>query len=424
MKERWILVCVFALGLLLALAVGLSQAQGPEPPEGEVQPQGETGVTADVSAVIPIQGRLTDASGNPLNGTYSIRFRLCDAASGGSVVCEDTNSVEVTSGLFNSEIGGSCDSSDIDGRQLYLGIKVGTDGEMVPRQAIYPVPYAFSLRPGAVISETTSYVGLNRYVSILPFTYKYGVYAKASGAISNYGVAGYSEGNYGAGVFGSTDSSLGYGGHFLNTAVGGAGLYAKGGEGTAADLVLGGEGSGGNDDDGRIFSDPAYDSSDIYLHSNDAIVLDLDNDNDEDGDLEVRNGSNETLLKVSENGCVNMGINAGIATPISIGDRYRENAIIAWAYVVSDGTAAWDFGVASVTRAGTGDYIVEIDATTAGITSFAPMAIAEVEAAPDSAGEVRIVYVNHTAPSVFHVYITNGNWDLVNNPFVFMVTGR
>jgi len=424
MKERRILISVLALGLLLALAVGLSQAQGPEPPEGDVRPQGETGVTADVSAVIPIQGRLTDANGNPLNGTYSIRFRLYDATSDGSVVCEDTNSVEVTNGLFNSEIGGSCDSSDIDGRQLYLGIKVGTDDEMVPRQAIYPVPYAFSLRPGAVISETTSYVGLNRYVSIAPFTYKYGVYAKASGAISNYGVAGYSEENYGAGVLGSADSSSGYGGQFLNTAVNGVGLYAKGGEGTAPDLVLGGEGSSGNDDDGRIFSDPAYDSSDIYLHSNDAIVLDLDNDNNEDGDLEVRNGSNETLLKVSENGCVNMGVNAGPATTISIGDRYRENAVIAWAYVVSNGTIGWEFGVASVTRAGAGDYIVEIDATTAGITSFAPMAIAQVDAAPDSAGEVRIVSVNHTAPSVFHVYITNGNWNLVDNTFVFMVTGR
>lgn len=424
MKERQILIGMLALGLSLVLAVGLSQAQGPEPPEVAVWPQGETGVTANVSAVIPIQGRLTNANGNPLNGTYSIRFRLYDAASDGTVVCEDTNSVEVTSGLFNSAIDGTCDSSAINGRQLYLGVKVGTDDEMADRQAIYPVPYAFSLRPGAVISETTSYVGLNRYVSIVPFTYKYGVYAKARGAMFNYGVAGYSEGNSGAGVLGSTDSSLGYGGHFLNTAVNGVGLYARGGEGTAADLVLGGEGSGGNDDDGRIFSDPAYDSSDIYLHSNDAIVLDLDNDSNEDGDLEVRNGSNATLLKVGENGCVNMGINAGPATTISIGDRYRDNAIIAWAMVSSNGSVGWEFGVASVTRAGTGNYMIELDAHAAGVTALIPIAIAEVESQPDSAAEARIVSINQTADNIFRIYINDGNWNVVDNDFVFMVTGR
>jgi hypothetical protein len=41
----------------------------------------------------------------------------------------------------------------MNGQQLYLGIKVGTDDEMEDRQAIYPVPYAFSLKPGAVISS-------------------------------------------------------------------------------------------------------------------------------------------------------------------------------------------------------------------------------------------------------------------------------
>ncbi|MFQ6100813.1 MAG: hypothetical protein ACE5OS_06210 [Anaerolineae bacterium] len=158
MKHKQILVGTLVLGLLLALAVGMSQAQGPEPPEDEVGVMGAVGAAAAVGSRIPIQGRLTDAGGNPLNGTYSMRFRLYDAATGGTALCEDTNSVEVENGLFYSEIWGNCGSDDMNGRQLYLGIKVGTDPEMTDRQAIYPVPYAFSLRPGAIISDTRDVV--------------------------------------------------------------------------------------------------------------------------------------------------------------------------------------------------------------------------------------------------------------------------
>jgi len=427
MKGRQILVCVLALGLLLALAVGLSQAQGPEPPEGEMRPQGETGMTANVGSRIPVQGRLTDASGNPLSGTYTIDFYLYDALTDGNLVCDDdaNNDVPVSDGLFTWEIWGDCGSDAMNGQQLYLEIRV--EGETLsPRQPIYPVPYAFSLRPGAVISETTSYVGLNRYVSILPFTYKYGVYAKASGALYNYGVAGYSEENYGAGVLGSADSSSGYGGYFLNTAASGVGLYAKGSEGGAADMVLGGEGSGGNDDDGRILSDPAYNGSDIYLVSNDAIVLDLDNDNDEDGDLEVRNSGKTTILKAGENGGVNLGIDAGGATTINIGDRYRDNAIVAWAKLLAGdpGSIQAEFGISAVDHYATGCYKIYLDISAAEAASLIPMAIAEIDSAPDSAAEIRIVSVNQLQPTIFDVYINDGNGNLVDNDFVFMVTAR
>jgi len=154
MKGKWTLFGSLATVLLLALAVGLSQAQGPEPPEGGVQPQGEVSIEAAVSNKIPIQGRLTDASGNPLNGNYSITASIYNVSSGGTALCSKTQSVSVSGGLFDMTID-NCTSAQINGQQLYLGIKVGSDAEMIPRQAIYPVPYAWSLRPGAVISDTT-----------------------------------------------------------------------------------------------------------------------------------------------------------------------------------------------------------------------------------------------------------------------------
>ena len=141
---------LLAVIFLLAFAVGQGRAQ-----KGSLAEEGSLpgAVDDNVGSYFPVQGRLTDASGNPLNGSYSITFRLYTVAAGGTELCHDTNTVQVVNGLFNTEIWGSC-QDDITGDQLYLGIQVGTDEEMTPRQPIYAVPYAWSLRPGAVISGT------------------------------------------------------------------------------------------------------------------------------------------------------------------------------------------------------------------------------------------------------------------------------
>lgn len=190
----------------------------PEPPEREVRPQSEAVAAGAVGNRIPVQGRLTDDSGNPLDGTYDIRFRLYDAATGGTALCEDTNSVSVENGLFYSEIWGTCGRDDIQGQQLYLGIKVEDDDEMTDRQAIYPVPYAFSLRPAAVIS-TTAYPALH-VESTDPSGRGLRAYASATSG-TNYGVVGASK------------SPDGYGGYFYNTG-GGTGVY---GESQSTDAV-------------------------------------------------------------------------------------------------------------------------------------------------------------------------------------------
>ncbi|MDH7490504.1 MAG: hypothetical protein QHH80_13490 [Anaerolineae bacterium] len=110
--------------------------------------------------IIPIQGRLLDASGNPINGTRRITMTLYDASTGGTALCTDDDYVTAVNGLFNANMD-YCTAQDLNGRQVWLGIKVGGDAEMTPRQAIYAVPYAWSLRPGAVISETSSRSILN-----------------------------------------------------------------------------------------------------------------------------------------------------------------------------------------------------------------------------------------------------------------------
>ena len=155
MKGKPILVNMLSLGLLMFLAVGLSLAQGPRPPGMKTGVENKTGL-AGGSDYLPVQGRLTDASGNPLDGTYSLTFRLYDVSTGGTPLCSDTNSVDVENGLFSTYI--KATNCHIDGRQLYFSVEVEGDGEMSPRQYIDNVPYAWSLRPGAIISDTRDIV--------------------------------------------------------------------------------------------------------------------------------------------------------------------------------------------------------------------------------------------------------------------------
>ena len=106
---------------------------------------------ATVTQSITYQGKLTNAAGSPLTGTYSVTFKLYDASTGGTTLSTDTHSVTATNGLFTTPIAVT-DPAVVDGRALWLGIKVGADPEMTPRQEIRPVPYALSLKPGAVIT--------------------------------------------------------------------------------------------------------------------------------------------------------------------------------------------------------------------------------------------------------------------------------
>jgi hypothetical protein len=150
--KKQVLTSMLVLGLLLALGVGWTQAQEPDE-EGEIATQGEFGIAAITPGAIAVQGRLTDSSGNPLSdGDYSVTFRLYEQETGGGFICWDNNTVTVEDGLFNTYMDGCYD--DLYGQKVWLGVEVESDGEMTDRQVIYPVPYALSLRPGAVISAT------------------------------------------------------------------------------------------------------------------------------------------------------------------------------------------------------------------------------------------------------------------------------
>jgi hypothetical protein len=143
------------------------------------------------------------------------------------------------------------------------------------------------------------------------------------------------------GVYAVSNSAMYYGGQFYNTAAGGAGLYASGGDNTAPDLVLGVHGAG---DDGRIYSWPELTGSDILLFSNDEAHVHLDEDNNSTSAFVIYNGANTAVWTVGEKGTAAFGTEAGAYGPRA---TYPVRATGDW--IEDFGTAELADGQATVT---------------------------------------------------------------------------
>ena len=220
MKRRWTFIGVLAVGLLLALAVGMTQAQGSDAGE---EPHAESlSIAATVGQKISYQGTLTD-DGTPVDGAREMVFKLySDDGCSTSVDTIDAGSVEVNDGVFDVVL--TVNQDDFNGQGLWLEVEVGGTG--VGCEELLPVPYALSLRPGAVISDADTSVEVNRFDEGTGFQLDayYGVYAEADGPGANYGIRGESSG-MGAGVVGVSNSASGRGILGSNPAGGYAGYF-------------------------------------------------------------------------------------------------------------------------------------------------------------------------------------------------------
>lgn len=117
---------------------------------------------SQIPKTINYQGYLTDPNnGNlPVEGTVQMTFSIYAVETSGTPLWTETHtSVQVTAGVYNVVLG----SVDPAGNplyhpshpfdtQYYLGVTVGQDQEMTPRQRFTSVPYAFR----AVSAETAS----------------------------------------------------------------------------------------------------------------------------------------------------------------------------------------------------------------------------------------------------------------------------
>jgi hypothetical protein len=109
-----------------------------------------TTATADSSfTTINYQGRLGDAAGNPVDTTgahdgLSMTFALYDADTGGTALWSETHAnVPVSEGLFSVKLGSvNALSTELLNGDRWLGIQIGNDPEMAPREKLAAVPYA------------------------------------------------------------------------------------------------------------------------------------------------------------------------------------------------------------------------------------------------------------------------------------------
>lgn len=143
------------LVLLLLALVGFVRAQSGDPNDDGGPVLAPGAVAALTDDVVQVQGRLTDSHGSPINANVSVTASIYDVSVGGVARCADADTVSVANGLFTMAMD-FCTASVFNGDQLWLGVKVGTDAEMTPRQAIYAVPYAWGLRPGAIVKGADS----------------------------------------------------------------------------------------------------------------------------------------------------------------------------------------------------------------------------------------------------------------------------
>ena len=98
----------------------------------------------NVPHTIRFQGVLGDETGLPLDGTFTLTFRLYNTETAGAVLWEETQTnIVIESGMLDVELGSVVDLDLPFNEQYWLGAEVGIDGEMSPRFKLTSVPYAF-----------------------------------------------------------------------------------------------------------------------------------------------------------------------------------------------------------------------------------------------------------------------------------------
>ena len=100
---------------------------------------------AAVPRYINYQGKLTDADDNPVTGDVSITIRIYDAATGGTALWTEKQTVTVTRGIFSILLGNTTALTSLDFNSAYwYSVEVASDGEMTPRQRLTSVGYAIN----------------------------------------------------------------------------------------------------------------------------------------------------------------------------------------------------------------------------------------------------------------------------------------
>jgi hypothetical protein len=123
---------------------------------------------------LSFQGRLTDNTGNPVNGPVNLTFRLYDAENGGTEIWSETKpGVNVSSGIYGVLLGAAGWGTADFSAPYWLSVQVGTDAEMAPRYTLASSPYAMRAKKagdaGQLDGKAASvYLDLAQHTGTLP----------------------------------------------------------------------------------------------------------------------------------------------------------------------------------------------------------------------------------------------------------------
>ncbi len=435
MKTKVLFVSLIVL-LVSAFGAIVVDAQGPS---GRRSPQGGGG---GFSYAFTYQGRLEN-NGAPVNNTCDFKFGLWDSDNLGSQIGSTVTvpSLLVTNGLFTAPIDFGANAFKGDARYLGIAVACPAGGSYTPfsaRQALTPAPMALAL-PGLYTQQNgTSTNVIGGYSGNHTTAGVYGATIGGGGTTSgganvvtdNYGTVSGGAANLAGDGVGTTDdkSYATVGGGSFNTASGWFATVSGGNGNTASGFQAMVGGGFGNTASGNNSTIPGGQSNSatgqfsfaagrqaVANHEGAFVWA------DSSGTPITSTASNQFVIRAS-NGVL-LTKNAGSAKDIAVGERYRDNAIIAWGDIASNGSTNGSFGIFSVVKT-TGTYTITLSAMPSSIYTVVPIAIAEVDSPPTSAASARLVTINIIGADQFVVYSTNGDYTLVDQQFLFMVTGR
>jgi hypothetical protein len=363
------------------------------------------------------QGQLRTTNGL-VNGTCDLQFSLWNATTEGTQLgsTQSLAGVTVSNGNFTVQLNSSNEfgpnAFNGQARWLQIALKCGSDTEFTtlsPRQAITLTPYALALPGLHTQQNATSNNIIGGYEGNTISDNVYGASITGggrSGSINNitdnFGTIGGGYNNIAGNNSGTLDDAIGA------TVGGGRNNHARdeystvpGGYGNTAGpfSFAAGQLAKATHKGSFVWADTSTPSS-FYSSADNQFAVRADN-----GFYLARDaGQNKTVPR---------------------GTYYRDNAIIAWGRISGSGYIEVGFNVESVSHPSPGIYTVKLRSGASYGANLIPIVNTEVDGAVTGAANMRIPIVNQlTAGDQFDVYIYNGNFNLINNDFIFIVTGR
>src|SRR5688500_95648 len=98
-----------------------------------------TAVTAAVPTSLSQQGRLLNSNGTPATGSVSLTFTVYDSQTSTTSLWTESQTVALVDGYFAVQLGKSTPFAAnlwTGSTPLFLGVKVGMDPEMTPREEL------------------------------------------------------------------------------------------------------------------------------------------------------------------------------------------------------------------------------------------------------------------------------------------------